>query len=538
MPRGKKLSVNNVIMLFIRYLKANKHTSILSLTVIITLLLGLFIISSPPGLYPDPSSGFHVMRSMQKGGGFNLATGPSQNDISKNTSAFLTWWSPGQYLLPYLFVKLLGVNMGQSAAITILFCYMLGISGFYSVFRKLGFSKNISALSIAFIACQQFYTLPFVFYNGGEILLFAFLGWFLYGCFSFKKVSWKLLVFVLFAGWLGFLCKSAFLWMYASGLCCLWITISLKRNSWATWIKNGVYIAIPALLSLSAIYKLFLSRGQNPASSSIGLHFSLAAFGFPVASPLLSGFSVDELFHGLIYRTEPPIFSLGIMLFILSALALTSLMLILAILRYVPDTKYRLVLIVFYAISILFFSCLFLKQAEISYESRHFRIVGLLTIPGAIYLFGKLHRSLKIMFILLWIGIGITSIQFLILGCKFNYTISAHGPSGFAQGYIDQPSLNYLLELDKQQKNAIFVFTTPDLGLEIIRNRIITIQAIGTDFNPDDDRYDGHAGPLYILLPATYVVNGKAKLVLQYFPGYHNFNQKMLTSKYVLYSAQ
>jgi len=545
------------------YLKAtNRHNHILAIIILLTVVLGALILKCPPALFPDPSWGFQVMRSMQLGGGFNLAISPSQGDIAKDNALFLTWWSPGQYLAPYFFKLVFGINQGQSAAVTILFCDLLGIWGFYSFFRKINFSPLVAALSIAFIVCQQFYVIPYIFYNGGETLLFGFLGWFLYGCFSFDKVNWKALVFILLSGWIGFFCKSAFLWMYASGLLCLWINICVSskktkspgthppeeivnasgKKEWIRWIVNGIILGIPAILSLATIYQFFLSRGGNPASASPGLRLSFNALGFPLASPLLSGFSVDELVHGLLYHSDEVIFNPAQTLILLILLVILSIGLFAAIIRFIPNPKYKLVVSAFYGVSILFFSSVFLRQLDISYEARHFRIVGLLFIPGTIYLLSKAKWAfIKGIGIVLWAAIAFTSIKYFINNYSANVHTSAHGASGISQLFIDQPSLNYLQALDRQHHHdALFVFTSADLGLDVMHNRFITMEDMDADSiktYTDDNTYTGYAGPLFILLPAWYAKNGNAAIIQKCFPGYGNFSIKTLSKNYILLTA-
>src|ERR1700761_2990041 len=233
----------------------------------IIVVMGILLFINPPALFPDPANGFQVMRAMEMGGGFNLMISPDQGDISKNTSEFLTWWSPGQYLVPYTFKLLFGLNTGQASAVTITLCQLLGLAGFYSFFKKIGFTPFIAAISILFIACQQFFVVPYVFYNGGEILFFAFIGWVLYRCTALKNADWKLLVFVLLSGWIGFLCKSSVMWMYAAGLLFLWLKLSLPIKKTSNWIWNGIWIGVPAVVAVVTIYVFFLSKGQNPAST-------------------------------------------------------------------------------------------------------------------------------------------------------------------------------------------------------------------------------------------------------------------------------
>jgi hypothetical protein len=504
----------------------------------VVLILGILSFIAPPSLFPDPANGFLVMRSMELGGKFNMMVTPDQDDFSKNTSEFLTWWSPGQYLTPYAFKLLFGVTTGQASALTVLLCQLLGLSGFYYFFKKVGFTSFIAALSLLFITCQQFFVVPYVFYNGGEILSFAFTGWFLYGCVSFTKPSWQLMIFVLLAGLTGFFCKSSAIWVYAAGLLFIWIRLSSLQKRLTNWVKNGIWIAIPAIIAIGAIYIFFLSKGQNPVSASAGLKLTLKTFAFPLASPLLSGFSIDDICHGLIYHTGKAIFNDWQAILILILLAILSLWLVRSILKKVPDQNYRLLVTIFYTASFIFFSYVYLMQKAISYEGRHFRVIGLLVIPGAIYLFSQVKKPYRHLLCIVWAGIAFTSIFYLVKGYLYNKNKSAHGISGIAQQTIDQTALNKVMAIDQQVRNATFVFVNKELGLEIKNNRALGLEPIGNELkiNMDDYEYDGHAGPLYIILPDNYA-GPKEKFILKSFPDYKGWYGDKLSDKYVLYKA-
>lgn len=517
------------------------HRVLLIIITVVVVAMSVMIFIYPPSIFPDAAHGFQVMRSMEMGSGFNRLVTPSQDDITQNTSLFLTWWSPGQYLLPYFIESALGLNTGHATALTVFLLELCGLAGFYTFFKKTGFTAIISALSLVFIACQQAFITPYIFYNGGEILLFGFEGWFLYGCVSIKKTGWQLLVFVLLSGWLGFLCKSSFIWMYGAGLLCIWLRLSAINNkiNIPNSFKNGVWLAIPAVLSLACIYIFFLSKGENPAAVSSGLKFNWQTFSFPLGSPIISGFSVDEIMHGLLFPTFTPFLTPGHTIVVLVFIAIISVALIAAIIRYVPKNDYRLFLMVFYAASIFFFSWAYLRQMDISYEGRHFRIVGILTVPGMIYLVSKIKPVYQIMFGVLCVALAFTNYAFFAKAYTFNKNISARGTSGMAQEFIDQPSLNYIMNLDRQNKQAIFVFVSADLPLEIANNRVINIDPLspGDEIDPEDYTYSGHAGPLYILLPANYA-GKQAEMFMKFFPGYRGFTQQKLSAGYILYSAK
>jgi hypothetical protein len=104
------------------------HKIILFAVFTIVAILGLLVIITPSAIFPDASWGFHVLRSMQMGGGFNILTKPDQQNIALNSTEFISWWSPGQYLVPYLFQSIIWVKYGAGCC-----CYYgpLPVSGPY-----------------------------------------------------------------------------------------------------------------------------------------------------------------------------------------------------------------------------------------------------------------------------------------------------------------------------------------------------------------------------------------------------------------------
>ena len=211
-----------------RLSKIQLHKIILIAIGLLVAVMGIVLFFIPPALFPDPSQGFQVLQSMQHGGGFNNLVAPDQGDISQNYTQFLTWWSPAQYLVPYLFQLITGMNLAHGIVIATILAEVLGLTGLFYFFRKIGFTPLVASLSLLFIVVQVVFMVPHVYYSGGEILLFAFEGWFLYGCVALKHADWKLFLFVLLSGFVGFFLKSSFLWMYGAGLICLWVRLGRR----------------------------------------------------------------------------------------------------------------------------------------------------------------------------------------------------------------------------------------------------------------------------------------------------------------------
>jgi len=517
--------------------------------------MGIMAFAVPPGADPDPCWGFLVMHGMEQGNHFNLLITPDPANIAINQSSFLSWWSPGQYLLPYLFKTLLKVDTGHAISLTVISCSLIGLGGFYMLFKHLGFTKWLAAISVAFIATQLFFIMPFVYYTGGEVLLFAFMGWFLYGCFYFKKIRWPVLVFVFLGLLIGFFSKSSVLWMYVAGIACVWMNVSINetlqlqsainynpigwpgfKKRFKIWLLNGMLLAVPFICAFAIIYIFYLSKGPNPATGTGILLVKPETFGFPLASPMLSAFSIDELFNGLIYQPDRPTISYHWAILILFILVFFSLLFILLISRFSPGKKYLTAIITLYIFGVVFFSYMFLKQAAISYEGRHFRIIGLLAIPGIVYLFFR-SKVGRVLFFIIWIVFIYIGFIFFKGEFKANKQAS-RGNSGISQQLYDEATMREITTIDRAHKDAIFVVMSSDIAAEINNNRVITVDTESiTDSDGSKLRYTGKSGPIYILMPGEYVTNGMKEGIINSFTGYHKFAFKQLSPDYYLYYA-
>jgi hypothetical protein len=369
-------------------------------------------------------------------------------------------------------------------------------------------------------------------------LLFAFAGWYLYGCFGFKSLSWQLLGFVFLAGLVGFFTKSSAIWIYAAGVACIWVNLSASKKNIMTWLRNGIAVGIPVIMALAIIYLGYLSKGDNPSSNGGPLKLLPETFSFPLASPLLAGFSLDELFNGLIYHPDGPVFSYALTTVVLIIFAIGSLVFVAIIYKKLPNTNYVLAFTAVYSVAVVFFTYLYLKQSPISYEGRHFRIVGLLAIPGMIWLLNRTKAS-RLVLTVVWIAFICWELRFFAVEYKGNYD-APHGSSGMSQQLYDHETLNTIVQFDAtHHNNATFVVTNPDVAAEISNNRVITLDDL--DNMPKEDfaqlKFAGTSGIIYMLMPKSFVEKGLADGVVKCFTGYHQFYSKKLSNRYYLYWA-
>lgn len=530
------------------FAKENAHRILIFFACLLALVLGILTLSVPPGIDPDPCWGFLVMQDIARHAPWNTYITPDPLSIANNHYEFLAWWSPGQYMVPYFFKLLFQLNTAHAVTVTLIVCNILGVTGFYKLFTRLGFSKWVSAITVAFVACQLFYINSFVYFLGGEPLLFAFLGWFLYGCFGVKAINWQALLFVFLGGLIGFFAKSSVLWMFAAAVGCIWINVGInettntgktwynKATLWI-WLKNGLLLAIPFVAALAVIYMGYLSKGDNPTSDTGPLLVLPETFGYPLAAPILSGFSVDELVDGLIYHPEAAKVSYPVAIGMIVLFALACIAFVAFIGKLSPNKKYPVVLILFYVLGTAFFSYMYIRQATISYEGRHFRMIAMIFMPGFVRLLMK-SRVTRIAFFAVWIGYAYLGFNSFRTQYVANRETAKGRQTGFVQQVYDQATVDEVEKLDSLHHNdAIFVFNGPDIAMEVKNNRTIVVDDDMNETVFANLKYRGKAGTIYIVTPTRYIKNGKLAVLTKSFADYHHFTYCQITAEYGISEA-
>ena len=243
--------------------KLPKLAGYLPLLVPIILFLGSLYI--PPMIYIDSGVGFLALRSMLEGGAFNSITVADPANIANDVAIFLTWWSPGQYLVPGSFIWL-GTSYGLALSLTALIATLIGVVGWIQVARSFAVSSFVLFVFVLGLNTFSYVTLPFRMYHGGELLLFAAAPWSLYAmrwaankppilCFAISLLSAALLFFAKLTGLIVFATN-----VVAISLIALVSQRRLNSSIIAMWVAS----AIAALCFMM----FWVARGPVPASGS------------------------------------------------------------------------------------------------------------------------------------------------------------------------------------------------------------------------------------------------------------------------------
>src|SRR6516165_10796203 len=142
------------------------------LPLVVPIILSVVSLCIPPTIIIDSGIGFLALRNMLEGGAFNTIAVADPGNIADDVAIFLTWWSPGQYLVPGFFIWL-GTSYGVAVSLTALIATLIGVLGWIRVARSFAVSSFVLFVFVLGLNTFAYVTLPFRTYNGGEVLLFA-----------------------------------------------------------------------------------------------------------------------------------------------------------------------------------------------------------------------------------------------------------------------------------------------------------------------------------------------------------------------------
>jgi hypothetical protein len=264
------------------------------LPLVVPIILFVVSLSIPPTVKIDSAMGFLALRSMLEGGAFNSITVADPANIANDIVIFLTWWSPGQYLVPGLFIWL-GTSYGVAVSLTALIATLIGVAGWIRVARSFAVSSFVLFVFVLGLNTFPYVTDRFLAYWGGELLLFAAAPWSLYAmrwaankppilCFTVSVLSAAVLFFAKLSGLIVFATNVG-----AISLLALASQRRLSSSTIAMWVAS----AIAALCFMM----FWAARGAVPAGGST-FSFSWLPIWFSVTAAAFSGMYGLDLFLG------------------------------------------------------------------------------------------------------------------------------------------------------------------------------------------------------------------------------------------------
>jgi hypothetical protein len=500
------------------------------------ILCGLFTaigLLVPPSMSHDAGWGVQELRTRAGGGPINSIISPDAADISRDRVSRITWWSPGQYMVPGVFT-LLGLRLGVALSLTAgvsLLCCLLGWIQFAKYFAL---GPTITILLVLLVATFRYSTLPFGIYNGGEILLQGITPWlFLAGCrvpsASFLRAAG--LVFI--AIWISFFAKLTGLIVVGAILTAAGVEALARLRQVTAGMVGG---AVGAIVAFGSLYVAWFSHGTTPASGT-GWSFHFGYLLFALGAPWGAGISWTDMLTSLLFNARHPLLKgalgngdLSVFLwFLLPPVVLFLAVIVKGWRKYAADTNLRRLLIItagFYAVSVVVMSAIFAHGGDVSLEERHLRASGMLIFACVLAVASHLPGNSVSR-----LAVGALCGVMSLYGCfAFAYRAwsmkraeidrysRTHLPS------VDERGIEFLrTEFAKDGRDALFLVPSPDVvsafppSARILSNHV----EFDTETEISAKTYRGKVpGSLYVIMPTRIAQSPKGPLVLREFTDY------------------
>jgi hypothetical protein len=337
-------------------------------------VLGGISLLVPPFIQWDSAIGFLAWRGTLLGA-VNSIIKPDRSNIALDTVSFLTWYSPGQYLVPGA-ISLLGLPLGAAMTLTVTLALLCCLVGWIVVVREFAPNTTSALLVVVSVGLFRYSTRAFTSYHGGEILLEAVTPWLILAALSIPAMN-VLRAALVAAGavLVAFIAKLSGLIVVAASLAaaCL-VSTALSRR-----ITQGVVGgASGAVMALIVIYVSFLSRGSTPATG-INWSLPLKTIAGSLFIPWVAGMSWGDL--SIFFSGGPDPFDVPIgYLAITAPVALLIMYIVVGSRLQTTDAvQLKRFALLFYGMTVTCFIFIYVKGSNgVGFEERYFRSAGTL----------------------------------------------------------------------------------------------------------------------------------------------------------------
>jgi hypothetical protein len=508
---------------------ARRETAKLYMLLLVPVALFTISLFVRPQMTFDTAQGFIVLRNMLAGGAFNYLPTPDPANIARDTETFLTWWSPGQYLVPGVFVAF-GASYGLAMSLTTLMATLIGVLGWIRIAVSFDISRSALFLFAFGLVTFSYATVPFAIFNGGDVVLFAVLPW------ALSALQWAArqppalsLAITVVSAVVLFLAKLSGVIVFAATVAGIsvveiWTRRRLGPALLAIWIGG----AAAALLFVT----FWLTRGATPAGAARFV-FTGPVIWFPVAAAVFSGFSalnfLDDFYLWLSLHSSAPVLSgvavNGYASYLLGPLGFLLMAWVWFRLR---GTRYRPLAMSVLAITAFYIAAYVVMYARngtiVSFEERYFYYAG---IPFLLLLLIATHS---------WRSAWARAVPILAVGLFAVYGVTAYAHEAMRNRHYDRTSgtamlvvppsvLDYLRSemAAHDWANAIAVVPQPEAAVGLPRYRILFSWHL-LESSPLADivgqRWAGRADKIFLIMNKAMLDDGKADAVLRTFVDY------------------
>jgi hypothetical protein len=472
-----------------------------------------------PAMYSDSAWGFLVADSMAHGAAFNHLIVPDPVDITRDRDLFLAVWSPGQYVFAAALERA-GLTLGAALTVVTTVFTVLGLVGWYQLYRAWNFPPASAAIAIAITAGTRHLALPFGIYNGGEVLLFGGAPWFLLLLKRWRNLSptQSIGVLIAFAA-LAFLKLSALVLAFAALAALvigdLWPPARIK------WRRPLTAAAI-GLVFVVAFYVVWYARGRTAADSSgASAWFLVMPRFFEGWGATVSGMvSLGDLAARILRRPVSPILSSLDTLYLLVALPALAL---LALARrrltatHADYARFATALALFY---VAMMAVLYGRGGPLLMEDRFFRPLSMVLLIGVVHAVASAANRIRLPLV----GFAAAMMLYGISSYFVRLDHNAHSPlgrRGFHHMTLSHDGLALMrrtLQGTAGQDGTIVYVMSPELAFEVEGARVI-VSAEG-EGQLGRRTYKNRATRLFVFVDDKALADRRAEIMLRSFVDY------------------
>jgi hypothetical protein len=475
-----------------------------------------------PEMYSDSAYGFMIWDSMLRGAAFNHLVRPDITDISRDVSEFFAIWSPGQYVFAGA-IERLGISLGAAMTVVTTAFTVLGLAGWYRLYRSWNFPALSAAIAIVLTAGSRHFALPFGIYNGGEVLLFGTMPWFL-----LLLGRWSALSAMQALGILGAIAVVAFMKLSGILFACAALAGVVVFDlwplawplAWPRWRRPLTALAIVIVFAVT-FYLLWMSRGWTAVDGKGGTAWAtlVPKFFEGWAATVMAMFSLGDLAARIFLRPGRPILpSLDVIYLAASVPALLLLLWSANRLRQSHRDYLR-----FAAATALLFiagmAVIYGKGGELRMEDRFFRPLAMLLMIGIVHAVVTAQMRVRLPLAALAAATMLYGVSSYFVRLQHNLQVPL-GSRGFHHGNLTHDGLALLRrELRTPvDKDTTVWLAMPEIALEFPDVRVI--------MSAEPERllgirtYKGRVGRLLVFVDDRLIKDGRAEKVLNSFLDY------------------
>lgn len=469
-----------------------------------------------PAMYTDSAWGFLVAGSMERGAAFNHLLIPDPDDIVRDKSLFLAVWSPGQYVFAVT-LEHAGLTLGAAlTAVTTAFT-VLGLGGWYRLYRFWGFPSSSAAIAIALTACSRHLALPFGIYNGGDVLLFGSAPWFLLLLLRCRNLSPQqaLAVLLAFAA-LAFLKLSALVLTYAALAALvvgdLW---PLGRMRWRRPLNAGAI----ALVFAAAFYVLWYAKGRTAVDPKGASAFLLLAPRFVEgwAAAVMGMVSLGDLAARTLQHPGAAIMPSLDTLYLIGALPAAALLIFVR--RRLAEThagyaNFATAMALFYvAIMAVFYA----RGGPLLMEDRFYRPLSMVLLIGVVHAITGAASRIRVPLA----GIAAATMVYGVSSYFVRLDHNLHSPlsrRGFHHATLTHDGLALMHKALAGTGDTVAYVLAPEIALEAEGSRVI----VSGEGEGELRRriYKGRVPRLFVFVDDRHLADGRGETILRSFVDY------------------